>query len=177
MRYLLLALIATLTSTFAHAGGVQMKEIKYRGGLVTFSIPKHWVEEYETDGGGMFYEDAPNSGTLRLNVITAKSPKPLSADAAYEELVAMKSINGKNVQHLANGNAFATAIHHATEQGQGITLFWWYVTNPVPPNHIRMANFSYTVLATQENSEQTHREVQLLTESIKNAAFHPTLGQ
>jgi hypothetical protein len=177
MRYLLLALIATLTSTFAHAGDVQMKEIKYRGGLVTFSIPKYWVEEYETEGGGMFYEDAPNTGTLRLNVITAKSPKQLSADAAYEELVAMKSINAKNVQRLANGNAFATAIQHATEQGQEITLFWWYVINLVPPNHIRMANFSYTVLTTQENSKQTHREIQLLTQSVKNAAFHPTLGQ
>lgn len=177
MRYLLLALIATLTSTLAHAGDVQMKEIKYRGGLVTFSIPKDWVEEYETDGGGMFYEDAPNTGTLRLNVITEKSPKPLSADAAYEELVAMKSINAKNVQRLANGNAFATAIQHATEQGQGITLFWWYVTNPVRPNHIRMANFSYAVLTSQESSEPIQREVQLLTESIKNATFHPTLGQ
>lgn len=154
-----------------------MKEIKYRGGVVTFSIPKHWVDEYETDGGGMFYEDAPNTGTLRLNVITAKSPKPLAADAAYEELATMKGINTKNVQRLANGNALATEIQRAMEQGQGITLFWWYVTNPVPPNHIRMANFSYTVLTAQENSEQTHREVQLLTDSIKNATFHPTPGQ
>lgn len=164
-------------STFTHAEGVPMKEIKYRGGLVTFSIPKHWVEEYESDGGGTFYEDAPNTGTLRLNVITAKSPKPLSADAAYEELVALKSINTQNAQRLANGNAFATAIQHAREQGQEITLFWWYVTSPVRPNHFRMANFSYTVLTSQENSDLIQRDVRQITEAIKNAKFYPTLGQ
>lgn len=177
MRYLLLAVIATLMSTVSHAGGVQMREIKYRGGVVTFSIPKQWVEEYEADGGSMFYEDAPNTGTLRLNVITAKSPKPLSADAAYEELAALKSTNAKIVQRLSNGNAFATAVQRAKEQGQEITLFWWYVANPVRPNHIRLANFSCTVLTSQENSERTQREVHQLTESIKNAKFHPALGE
>ncbi|MBK8594774.1 MAG: hypothetical protein IPN83_04160 [Holophagales bacterium] len=40
-----------------------MKSITYRGGLVTFRIPRHWVEEYEEDGGGTFYEDRPDSGT------------------------------------------------------------------------------------------------------------------
>jgi hypothetical protein len=177
MRYLLSFLIAIMTSTFAQAGGAQMKEINYRGGLVKFSVPKHWVEEYEKDGGGIFYENAPNSGTLRINVITAKSPKALSSDVAYEELVGLKSINAKDIQRLANGNALATAVQHATEQGQKITLFWWYVVNPVRPDHIRMANFSYTVLTSQENSELTRREVMQLTESIKNAKFHPTLGQ
>jgi hypothetical protein len=50
----------------------------------------------------MFYEGAPNTGTLRLNVITAESPKPMSADAAYEELVAMKRLKAESVQRLKN---------------------------------------------------------------------------
>ena len=177
MRYLIWLFISSLLIAPVHAGEVKMKEIQYRGGIVTFSIPRHWVEEYERDGGGMFYEDAPNTGTLRLNVITAKSPHPLSADAAFEELTAMKSIKAESVQRLKNGNAFATAIQHSSEQNQAITLFWWHVTNPVRPSHLRIANFSYTVLTSQEHSEATKREVQLITESIKNAKFHPTLGQ
>lgn len=154
-----------------------MKDIQYRGGLVTFSVPKHWVEEYEPDGGGMFYENSPNNGTLRLNVITAKSPNPLSADAAFEELVAMKSVKADSVQRLKSGNAIATSIQHSSERGQAITLFWWHVTNPVRPSHLRVANFSYTVFTAQERSDIVKREVQLLTESIKDAKFHPTLGQ
>ena len=154
-----------------------MKDIQYRGGLVIFSVPKHWVEEYEPDGGGMFYENAPDTGTLRLNVITANSPTPLSDDAAFEELVAMKSVKAESVQRLNNGNAIATSIERSSEQGQAITLFWWHVTNPVRPSHLRVANFSYTVLTAQEGSDIVKREVQLLTESIKDAKFHPTLGE
>lgn len=177
MRYLFWLYVVLLSITSVHAGGIQMKEIQYRGGLVTFSVPKHWVEEYEPDGGGMFYENAPDTGTLRLNVITAKSPKPLSNDAAFEELVAMKTVKADSVQRLKNGNAIATSIQHSSEQGQAITLFWWHVTNPVRPSHLRIANFSYTVLTSQEATDTVKRELQLLTESIKNAKFHPTLGQ
>ena len=177
MRYSIWLLVSLLFIASAHAGEVKMKEIQYRGGIVTFSIPRHWVEEYEPDGEGMFYEDAPDTGTLRLNIITAKSPQPLSADAAFEELAAMKSVKEESIQRLKNGNAFATSIQHSSEQGQAITLFWWHVTNPVRPSHLRIANFSYTVLTSQENSETTKREIQLITESIKNAKFHPTFGQ
>ena len=175
MRYLVLVFIALSSTAFAHASNERMKEIQYRGGVVTFSVPKHWVEHYEPDGGGMFYEDAPDTGTLRLNVITAKSPKPLSADAAYEDLLTMKSFKAESVQRLGNGTAMATSIQHSTEHGQAITIFWWYVANLVRPDYIRFANFSFTVLTSQENSEAINREVQLLAESIKNAKFHSTI--
>lgn len=46
------------------------KTINYRGGVVTMEIPAHWKEEYEPKGGGTFYEDRADSGTLRLNVLT-----------------------------------------------------------------------------------------------------------
>jgi hypothetical protein len=91
--------------------------------------------------------------------------------------MAIKGVSPKNAQRLKNGNAIATSVQHTTEQGQAITLFWWHVTNPVRPSHLRIASFSFTVLTSQESSEGTKREVQLLTESIKNAKFHPTLGQ
>jgi hypothetical protein len=47
-----------------------MKKITYRGGLISFQIPKDWIEEYEENGGGTFYEDSQESGTLRINVLT-----------------------------------------------------------------------------------------------------------
>jgi hypothetical protein len=36
---------------------VQFKTIVYRGGIVRFRIPAHWIEEYEHEGGGTFYEE------------------------------------------------------------------------------------------------------------------------
>ena len=35
-----------------------LKTVSYRGGLVRFRIPAGWVESYETEGGGEFYDDA-----------------------------------------------------------------------------------------------------------------------
>jgi hypothetical protein len=177
MRHLNWLIPALAPITFAHADVIAMKQIQYRGGLVSFSVPSVWVEDSEPDGTGMFYENAPDSGTLRLIVITARSPKPLPEDAAFEELAAMKSVKAGSVQRLKSGNAIATSIQRSTEQGQSITLFWWHVTSPVRPNHLRIANFSYTVRTEKEGSDAVKREVQLLTESIKDAKFHPTLVQ
>ena len=169
-------LIALFSIGSAHAGEVTMKEILYLGGLVTFSVPNHWIEKYESDGGGMFYEDAPDTGPLRLNVIAAKSPAPLSLDSAFKQVIAIKGVKAGSAQRLKNGNAIATSIQHSSEQGHAITIYWWCVTNPIWPTHLRFANFSFTVLTRQENSERTKREVQRLTDSIKNAKFLPTLG-
>ncbi|WP_133611429.1 hypothetical protein [Aquabacterium commune] len=177
MRYFNWLFAALASTTSAYGAALEMKEIQYRGGIINFSVPKNWVEESEPDGGAMFYEDAPDTGTLRLNVITATSPQLLSDDAAFERLAAMSSVAAGSVQRLKNGNAIATSILRSTEQGHAITLFWWYVTNPVRPNHMRIANFSYTVLTEKEGSETVKRDVQLLTEAIKNSRFHPTLGE
>ena len=39
--------------------GDKLKTIVYRGGIVRFKIPANWVEEYEEDGGGTFYQNRP----------------------------------------------------------------------------------------------------------------------
>jgi hypothetical protein len=53
-----------------------MKPVVYRGGIVSFSIPANWREEYESDGGGTFYEDGTDTGTLRLHVISVGKKEP-----------------------------------------------------------------------------------------------------
>jgi hypothetical protein len=50
-----------------------MKTIRYRGGIVTFRIPAHWTEEYKEEGGGIFYDEDNDSGTLHLSVLTFAS--------------------------------------------------------------------------------------------------------
>ena len=66
--------------------GDNLKTISYRGGVVTFQIPSTWIEEYEEQGGGTFYEDSPDSGTLRLNVMTFKTPQSSDQERAIETL-------------------------------------------------------------------------------------------
>jgi hypothetical protein len=154
-----------------------MKEIVYRGGLVKFFVPESWIEEYEPSGGGTFHENSPNSGTLRLNVITATTPKEVDTDTAFEALKLNKDATPEFSKRLPNGNAVGSWVTHGTDRGEAISQFWWEVVNPVPPHHIRLANFSYTVLATQEKLPNVVNEVKLLNDSIEQLVFYPSLGE
>ena len=176
----LIFLTMSQSPTFAAIDGVktlETREIKYRGGLVTFSIPKHWVEEYEPEDGGTFYEDGPNTGTLRVNVITMKSVTPVTANSGLAALSGLGDVKPLEIKNLPNGNAVTKFVRHSTDQGQAITLYWWYVAQSVPPQHLRTAMFSYTIPSSSENSPNSVFELKFLDEAIQNATFHPTLGE
>ena len=173
--FIILALFAMSHASAATVGGetVKTKEIKYLEGIVTFSIPKHWVEEYEPGGDGIFYEKGKNTGKLRINVITVNLPKIVTANSGAKALCILKDIKSSEIDNLPNGNAIAKIIEHTTEQGQAVTHYWWYVARPIPPQHVRMATFSYTIRSSLEKSPGTEAELQLLEGSIRNSIFHP----
>jgi hypothetical protein len=50
------------------------------------------------------------------------------------------------------------------------------VTNPQPPHHARVAMFSYTILAEQQNQPQIQQDLQMLEAEIETAVFSPELG-
>ena len=151
-----------------------LKEINYRGGLVIFSVPQSWVEEYEPEGGGTFYERGENTSTLRLNVITAQSPKEVDASSAHQVLQASRH---SEIETLPTGNAIAKRVSRSTEQGQSITTYSWNVGNVVPPRHVRIAIFTYTILSTEEKSARTLSDLALLEASARAARFSSSLGQ
>jgi hypothetical protein len=62
------------------------KRVVYRGGIASFDLPASWVEEYEAAGGGTFYEDRPDSGTLRLNVLGFDSESTPAQEMAVSAL-------------------------------------------------------------------------------------------
>ncbi|NLD37865.1 MAG: hypothetical protein GX654_13440 [Desulfatiglans sp.] len=154
-----------------------LKEINYRGGVVKFNIPSNWVEEYEETGGGTFYEDAPNTGTLRLNIITMQAPSGAKGNLPFSALSSIPVIENKNIEMLANGNAFAYSVSRSEEDGEKITLYWWYLANQVGSSHIRLANFSYTILTSKEDDQKTKEEIKLLEVQIRKTIFHPGLGK
>ena len=156
---------------------IQTKEVVYRGGLIKFSLPKDWIEKYEPDGGGMFYEDKPDSGTLRLSVITTKAPKNIDSKSARSALETFPDIKPSDIKELRSGNAVATMVERRTEDRTPVTMYWWYVANAVPPQHIRIAAFSYTVVTAKEQSQQTRAELRFLNETIQAVRFHPKLGE
>ncbi len=173
-----LILVMSLCSFFgtASAGEPKLKRVSYRGGVVEFSIPANWKEEYEQDGGGMFYEQSTDSGTLRLNVITAKSPSPINERSASETLKGLKAAKSRQVDLLPNGNAFLHFSEPGTEAGHKLYMLFWIVANPVGTNHVRIATFSYTLLEGQQNQAKFTNEIALIDSQVRKATFAKRLG-
>jgi hypothetical protein len=138
---------------------------------------KDWVEKYDPSGGGMFYEDKPDAGTLRLSVITTKAPRKIDNKSARSALETFPDIKPSHIKELRSGNAVATMVERTTEDGTPITMYWWDIANAVPPHHIRIAAFSYTVATAKERSPQTRAELRFLDEALQDVRFHPKLGE
>lgn len=148
-----------------------MKLVHYRGGIVEFAIPTSWVEEYGQDGGGTFYLDEADTGTLRLSIQTFEKTTSGSLPSSADLLVAKKPMPGESIRTLANGNAIRQYVVRSEENGEAITLHWWHLANVAHPSTLRIASFSYTVLTSQESSSGLARELEMLQQSIESAAF------
>lgn len=173
----ILALLAMPQALFAAAGGKHMetREIQYRGGAVTFSIPRNWVEKYDPEGGGTLHAEGKNTGKLQVSAITMKLPVAAMANSGAKALCVLKDVKPAEVENLPNGNAMAKSIERTSVQGQQVTLYWWYVAHPIPPEYVRTAIFSYAIPTSLENSPGTSAELQFLERSIQNTTFNHAL--
>lgn len=177
MRKIIAGIATILSMKGAMAGQglpIVSKQINYRGWLVVFSLPESWVEEYEPAGGGMFYAPGNNTGTLRLDVISAKSPTSVSYSSVGQVL---SEIGYPETENLPTGNAISKRVSRELDRGTPITIFWWDVANVVEPDHVRIASFSYAILSSEEQSTRTKSDLSFLEQSIRNIGFSPTLGE
>ena len=172
---LAMALISSLVG--AHADEVKLKKIAHRGGVVEFSIPSNWKVESENDGGGIYYDDSPDSGTLRLSVVTAKSPTSINDKSASEFLRGLRQAQSRQIESLTNGNALLHYSESATESGNKLHVVYWIVANPVRPDHIRIATFSYTLLEGQQEQQRFKKELALIDSQVRKASFSKELGE
>src|SRR5882672_73603 len=80
-----------------YADEPKLKKVSYRGGVVEFSIPANWKAESEGDDEGIFYDESPDSATLRLTVMTAKSPTPINGQSAVDTLRGLKQAQSRQI--------------------------------------------------------------------------------
>jgi len=148
------------------------KQINYRG-ILEFQLPADWVEEYDDNLGGTFYEDDPLSGTLRLNLMTLRAP---SGELFEDASVILDNIipKGSDSILLSNNNAFKMFYEQTTESDHEITINYWSLLNYQEPNHVRLANFSYTILNSRLELDSVRKEIDFITEKIKEAEFKVT---
>lgn len=148
-----------------------MKTINYRGCIARFSIPSHWCEEYEPAGGGTFYENRPDSGTLRLNVLSFRTRTNEPPEQVLKQV-----FSGDSYEILPNGLPLRRYMLKENEGGVTLHFHRWEVAIPVPPNAYRIACFAHTILAEQESDPAIAAELALVDKSVRAAEFGREAG-
>jgi len=152
-----------------------MKLINYRGGIARFYLPSSWVEEYEPEGGATFFENKPDSGTLRINVIGAEKLPSEARIEPVDELI--KEISGTNsVQRLPSGAALGNSVNTGMEDGKELLFYTWYIGVPIAQTDIRIIIFTYTVLAVQKSDPLIQQEIKTLSRSILEGEYPAVKG-
>ena len=155
-----------------------MKTIRYRGGVAVFRIPAHWVEEYEEDGGGTFYDEDADAGTFRLATMVLESKDPVTTRTAREMAEKRAAAESGTLSDLGGGNWLIERTYHTNEDGAPLTIQYWVIVNPVPPNHVRIALFSYSVRTEliEDEDEYALGELELLAREVRACTFAPVVG-
>jgi len=154
-----------------------MKAISYRGGIITFGIPANWKEEYEPEGGGTFYEKGKDTGTLRLNVITAKAPPGELPVDGYSYFSSKSLANGERLIKGQAGDGIKLSQISTQENGTPIDVYSWQVAHTAPPVKFYIASFTWTILTRQSSDPKFQKQIEMLTEEISKSVFHPDLGK
>ena len=155
----------------------KMKTIKYRGGVITFRVPASWKEEYEPEGGGTFYDSAPDAGVLRLNVIAAKAPKGKLPLDGYHHLASEPLAKGERLSKTENGDGIKFKREAKEDEGHKLAFYSWEVVHCAPPDKLYVAVFTWTILAAQDGNQKAKKELELIDAEVSKAHFHPDLGK
>lgn len=149
---------------------LSLKKINYRG-ILSFEIPKNWIEEYDDDLGGTFYKNVPTSGTLRLKVISFNITESSSCLDAADILNKLNSKESELIK-LPNKNAYKMFSEETIDSGYAITIYYWNLVQIIQPNKARLANFSYTILSDQLNLKSVKEEIEFITSQVESAKFN-----
>lgn len=149
-----------------------MKLINYRGGIARFYLPSSWVEEYDQEGRGTFYEDKPDASTFRISVmgIMDDCGRPQTVDSVIAQISGAES-----VERLPGGIAIAQSSELANENGNELLIYTWYIGVPLAPARFRIVIFTYSILAAHESEPYALREIAMLNRSIAEGEY-PAAG-
>ncbi len=145
------------------------KRINYRG-ILSFELPRDWIEEYDDELGAAFYKDLEDSATLRLSLISLKAPSDIGELNAVKVLDKFNSKESKIIT-LTNNNAYKMYYERTIDEGNEITIFYWYLAQVIKPSGARLAVFSYTFLSNQLEKKSIQQEIEFITEQVKKAEF------
>ncbi|MFS4494567.1 hypothetical protein [Maribacter sp. 2308TA10-17] len=150
-----------------------MKRVNYRGGLISFEIPNSWIEEYEENGGGTFYEDSPESGTLRVNVLTIKEK---SSGESVNDLI-KNSINSSTDIEMTNEypsfkeDSIIESVCRTQENDIPITQYRFDCVHKTNQSDYLIAMFTWTVKTEFEKLDNYIKDFKMVQNAIISLGF------
>jgi len=151
----------------------ELKVINYHEGALRFSVPVEWQEEYGRESGGTFFEQAPDSGTLRLSVVVMNTKGKTDSDALERFLKTRPEARAKGAQisKELNGNVVLQFIQRTTEGGDDMSIVWWFVASGAFEDAIQIAMFSYSLLNINREKEQNKEDILFLDQELRKTEF------
>lgn len=149
------------------------KLIEYNGGEAKFRIPADWIEDQEDDGAGVYYADDDESGTLRIGVMTFRHEPPIDHQTVVEMTHERGAEPGYRAEVLESGNCMLFHAEEGEEDGERILLFVWEIVRFQDPDIMRVAVFTYTILADQRYEKRFQEEVEMLNAQLSRTEFGP----
>jgi hypothetical protein len=127
------------------------------GGLFSFSVPAHWSHQTEDDGTQVFWDENAGSGTLRVTSLTA------SREADPNSIPQLDLLSKEVPPSIRDdGVAWVKYRREDTENGEPVIMFWWEFAHFVAPRYARIAFFSFTIYADEEQQIATHGQLEAL---------------
>lgn len=150
----------------ADGNTTRLDEVSVFGDKLRFLIPHEWVEEDEEEGTYLYHSPDADSGWFRVSLITVKTVEP------PEER--LRELFGKYpVVDQETGNLVEASEKDSLQDGVPIHIYYWKVAKAVPPNLVREAVFSYTILLNRRNERSNERLVDILGQLASQATFVP----
>lgn len=165
--FLLLALSAIVMSVQSTERNpmTSHKIIDYRS-AVSFAVPAEWVEEDEPGVQGTFYEDAEDSGTLRVSVMQWSGE-----DEADRNHIVKSILLPGEVETLAQGVYLKREVKPGFEDGEALKLHRWLVVLALPDNICRLIAFTHTVTAAHEGDPAIVSELATVDAAVRGATY------
>jgi hypothetical protein len=145
-----------------------LKTVVHNGGLLSFEIAREWSHEVKDDGTQVFWHPPSGSGTLRASSITATKPSEAVSLPAVEALNATSPVFVRD-----DGIAWTHYRIEKKNGGEATVMYWWKLAQSVAPKYFRVAYFSFTIYANEEQCPATARQISLLSDTLPKTMFGP----
>jgi len=145
----------------------RLDRVSVFGDALSFLIPHEWIEGQSEDDHYLYHLPEAESGWLRVSLITVKVPNESVSRKLDEIFEGEKHVTIEE----QTGNRVCTWEKDSEEDGVPIHLFYWKIAKAVPPNLVREAIFSYTVLSDLADLKETRDMVDPVGRLVCQAVF------